>query len=216
MKRIQKSLVASLCSLTAFVLWTAIVCHVDVRQIGPQGSSVGLAGINQFVHSLTGVHFNLYHITDLLGLVPVGICFGFAALGLAQWIKRKHIGKVDFSILVLGSFYGITLAAYLLFERIVVNYRPVLIDGVLEASYPSSTTILTICVMSTAILQLHNRIKNRALKKIVSFAMTAFLIFMVIGRLLSGVHWFSDIVGGVLLSMGLVMLYHTLVSAATP
>ena len=30
------------------------------------------------------------------------------------------------------------------------------------------------------------------------------------GRLVSGVHWLSDIVGGMLVSAGLVMIYHAL------
>ena len=207
MKRINKRLIASVCFLTAFAVWTAMLCFVDVKQIGPQGSSVGFAGINRFVHKLTGVHWGLYHVTDWLGLVPVFACMGFGILGLAQWIKRKNIRKVDFNILVLGGFYAVTIAAYLLFENVVINYRPVLIDGILEVSYPSSTTMLTMCVMPTSVMQLHDRMKNRMLRKCISFAVIAFTAFMVIGRLISGVHWFSDIVGGALLSAGLVTAY---------
>ena len=209
MKRIRKSFIVSMCLLTAFVLWTVAICFVDVRAIGPQGSSVGFAGINGFVHNLTGVHWGLYTITDWLGLVPLFVCMGFGILGLVQWIKRKSIRKVDYDILILGGFYIITIAAYLLFESVVINYRPVLIGGILEASYPSSTTMLVMCVMPTAIMQLKSRIKNKAVCTIASVTIIAFIAFMVIGRLISGVHWFTDIVGGALLSAGLVMLYYS-------
>lgn len=207
MKKIRKSLVSSIFLLAAFVLWTLIIRFVDIRQIGPRGSSVGLAVINEFVHNLTGVHFGLYNITDWLGLVPIFVCMGFAVLGLAQWIKRKSICKVDLSLFVLGGFYIITILVYLLFESVVINYRPVLINGYLEASYPSSTTMLVLCVMPTAIIQLNSRIKNRILRKCVTYIIIAFIAFMVIGRMFSGVHWFTDVIGGVLLSAGLVSLY---------
>ena len=209
MKRIRKSFIVSMCLLTAFVLWTVAICFVDVRAIGPQGSSVGFAGINGFVHNLTGVHWGLYTITDWLGLVPLFVCMGFGILGLVQWIKRKSICKVDHDILILGGFYIITIAAYWLFESVVINYRPVLIGGILEASYPSSTTMLVMCVMPTAIMQLKSRIKNKAVCNIASVTIIAFIAFMVIGRLISGVHWFTDIVGGALLSAGLVMMYYS-------
>ena len=212
MKRIRKSFIVSMCLLTAFVLWTVAICFVDVRAIGPQGSSVGFAGINGFVHNLTGVHLSLYNITDWLGLVPIFVCMGFCILGLVQWIKRKSICKVDHDILILGGFYIITIAAYLLFESVVINYRPVLINGYLEASYPSSTTMLVMCVMPTAIMQFNSRIRNKVLRNIVAITIIAFIAFMVIGRLISGVHWFTDIIGGALLSAGLVMLYHAVSS----
>ena len=215
MKRIRKSFVASMCLLTAFVLWTVAICFLDVRAIGPQGSFVGFAGINGFVHNLTGVHWGLYNITDWLGLVPIFVCMGFSILGLIQWIKRKSICKVDYDILVLGGFYIVTIAVYLLFESVVINYRPVLIGGSLEASYPSSTTMLVMCVMPTAIMQLDNRIKNKLFRNIVAVAIITFIAFMVIGRLFCGVHWFTDIVGGALLSAGLVMMYHSLSNLKT-
>ncbi|MBQ7112871.1 MAG: phosphatase PAP2 family protein [Clostridia bacterium] len=193
--------------LAAFALWTVLVCFVDVRAIGPRGTEVGFAVLNGFVHELIGVHMTLYAVTDWMGLVPVGIAMGFAVLGLAQWIKRKYIRKVDRSILALGGFYAAVMAAYAFFEAVVINYRPVLIGGALEVSYPSSTTVLVLCVMPTAAMQLNGRIKNGTLRRCAVYLIAAFTGFMLIGRLISGVHWVTDIIGGVLLSAGLVLLY---------
>ena len=203
----RKKLYSGLLFIVAFILWTFLICLVDVRVIGPQNSSVGFAGINIFVHNLTGVHMLLYHITDWAGLVPVAFMFGFAVLGLIQWIKRKNMFKVDFSILILGIFYIIVTAAYLFFEMFVINYRPVLINGYLEASYPSSTTLLVLCVIPTTMMQLGSRIKHNGLRHFMNILLSGFIAFMVAGRLISGVHWVSDIIGGILLSVGLVKLY---------
>lgn len=207
MKKITNKYILALALLVAFILWTVALCFVDVQVIGPRKSVVGFASVNGFIHRLTGVHMTLYTITDWLGLVPVAIGFGFAILGLVQWIKRKHILKVDSSILVLGVFYILVLAVYILFETVVINRRPVLINGYLETSYPSSTTLLVLCVMPTAALQFRSRIKGTLLRNIITITIAAFVVFVIGGRLLSGVHWFSDIVGGILLAGGLVTLY---------
>ena len=210
-KENQRNFCIATCMLFAFFLWTATIQFIDVQTIGPQGSSVGFATLNGFVHNLTGVHMSLYAITDWLGLVPLAFVMGFALLGLVQWIKRKYLLKVDYSILVLGGFYIVVMAVYVLFEVFVVNYRPVLIGGILEASYPSSTTMLVMCVMPTAIMQFNARIKNNILKRFVASAITVFVVFMVIGRLVSGVHWFTDIIGGALLSTGLVLMHRAII-----
>jgi len=212
LKKTKKNFGIAAILLGAFVVWTAAVQLVDVQPIGPQGSTVGFATVNSWVHNLTGVHMSLYTVTDWLGLVPIAFTIGFALLGLIQWVKRKHLRQVDFSILVLGGFYLLVMAAYVLFEVFVINYRPVLINGCLEASYPSSTTMLVLCVMPTTLMQLNARIKSQTLKRWVGFGITAFILFMVIGRLLSGVHWFTDIIGGALFSAGFVMLYHSITS----
>lgn len=206
-KENKKDLYLSLTAFALFIFWTLLVCFADVRAIGPMGSRVGLATVNAFVHDLFGVHLVLYDISDWLGLVPILFAALFGALGLSQWIKRRTLGKVDRSILILGGFYAVTVAAYLFFEYFAVNFRPVLIDGRLEASYPSSTTLLTLCVMPTAVMQLGERIKNLLIKRCASFAITVFALFMTLARLVSGVHWFTDIIGGVLLSASLVFAY---------
>ncbi|MBQ8214494.1 MAG: phosphatase PAP2 family protein [Clostridia bacterium] len=193
--------------IAVFVLWTLLVSVVDVRAIGPNGSSVGFATLNGYVHDLTGVNMRLFSITDWLGLVPIGVAWGFAMLGLVQWIKRKSLFKVDRDILALGGFYVAVMAVYILFEFVVINYRPMLIDGYLEASYPSSTTMLVMCVMPAAKMQLRARIKNNGLKHCVMILIAVFTSFMVVGRFVSGVHWITDIIGGALVSAGLVITY---------
>ena len=206
-KKNKKKLVLGASLVVAFVLWTVFVRFVDVQAIGPEGSSVGFAALNGTVHELTGVNWLLYTVTDWLGLVPIAVALGFAGLGLVQLIGRKSLWNVDHSILALGVFYIAVMAAYVFFEIVVINYRPTLIDGYLEASYPSSTTMLVTCVMPTAAMQLNARIKNTVFRRFAVITIAAFTAFMVIGRLLSGVHWITDIIGGALLSAGLVMMY---------
>ena len=196
--------------LAVFVLWTVLIRFVDVEAIGPRQSSVGFATLNGYIHDLTGVNMSLYIITDWLGLVPIGVAFGFAVLGIVQCIKRKSLLKVDRSILTLGGFYIVVMAVYILFEIVVINYRPTLIDGYLEASYPSSTTMLVMCVMPTAMMQLRTRIKNDLFRRCVMLTITVFITFMVIGRLVSGVHWITDIIGSALLSTAIVLMYYSI------
>lgn len=202
-----KNLYISLSAIIAFTLWTIALYFVDVKPLGPHGSAVGFATMNAFIHDLTGTNITLYTITDWLGIVPIAVMLGFALLGLVQWIKRKYLRLVDYSIFVLGGFYIAVMAVYIIFEFLAVNYRPVLINGYLEASYPSSTTMLVMCVMPTVIMQFNSRIKSNIAKKCISLVISAFIIFMVVGRFISGVHWFSDIVGGVLISAGLAFMY---------
>lgn len=203
-KQTNKYFIASLWLLAAFALWTAGVCIVDLQSIGPEDSVVGFASLNGFVRDLIGVHMILYYLTDLLSIIPLMIVVIFGLVGFTQLVKRKSLFKVDCDILVLGCFYVLLIGAFLLFEAFPVNYRPVLIEGILEASYPSSTTMLVLCVIPTTILQIRARFKKCPLLQIL---LAAFTVFMVVARLISGVHWFTDIVGGILLSSALVLMY---------
>ena len=209
MKRKNRNeLILSAALAAAFIVWTALVRTVDVSAIGPRGSSVGFSTLNGNVHSLVGVNMTLYTITDWLGLVPIAVALGFAVLGLVQLIKRRSLLAVDRSIIVLGGFYLAVIAVYVLFEFVVINYRPVLIEGYLEASYPSSTTLLVTCVMPSAMMQIGSRVKNNVMRRIAYAVIITFVAFMVVGRIMSGVHWITDIIGGLILSSALVTAYH--------
>ncbi len=198
-------------SVILFVIWTMLVQVVDVQMIGVNETSVGLAGLNSWFHSLTGVNMSLYTITDWLGLVPIFVCILFGAIGFVQLINRKSLLKVDFDIVILGVYYVIVILCYLIFEMIPINYRPILINGVMEASYPSSTTLLVLCVMPTLIFQVKRRIENDRLKIILNTITLLFSIFMVVARLISGVHWLTDIIGSIFLSVGMFNIYKAVV-----
>ena len=154
----------------------------------------------------------LYTITDWLGLVPIFVAFGFAIFGLCQLVKRRSLFKVDFDILALGALYIAVIGVFVFFEFVPINYRPVLIEGFLEASYPSSTTLLVGTVMPSAAMQMYRRTKKRTVQICVLSVIFLFTAFMIIARLISGVHWFSDIIGGLLASASFVLPYYFLTS----
>lgn len=207
----KKELISGVVLIAVFCLWTLLIQTVDVQSAGVNGTDIGLATVNVKFHSLTGVSMKLYNITDWLGLVPLFVCVGFAFVGLIQLIKRKSLIKVDADIIFLGIYYVIVIAGYLVFEMIPINYRPILINSFMEASYPSSTTLLVLSVMPTLVFQVERRAGNNIVRKLVFVLTTVFSAFMVIGRLVSGVHWITDIIGSVLLSAGLFYIYKAVV-----
>ncbi len=197
--------------IIAFAIWTALIQMVDVQPLGQNATNIGFATFNCWFHRLTNVNMTIYTITDWMGLIPLVVCLIFAGIGLVQLIKRRSLFKVDPDIIILGVYYVIVILAYFIFEIIPINYRPILINGIMEASYPSSTTLLVLCVMPTLVEQIQRRMSCSTLKRIITILAIAFSAFMVIGRLISGVHWFTDIVGGVLLSAGLFTVYKAVV-----
>lgn len=83
------------------------------------------------------------------------------------------------------------------------------IQGVnyLEASYPSSTTLLAITLLISAIDQVKTYIKNTKIRIILVAICSVLAAFFVVGRAISGVHWLTDIIGGVILSATLISFY---------
>ena len=190
------------------VLFTILVKVVDVKQVGVNGSSIGFATLNQLVFKTTGVNMIWYHITDWLGLVPIFMAMVYGLIGLIQLIKRKSLFKVDKEIIILGLFYIVVISIYILFEKVIVNYRPILMNGFLEASYPSSHTLMTICLCGSSII-VNRKIFNNKITKLINMLSVTIIIITVIGRLISGVHWFTDIIGGILISIALLMTFYS-------
>ena len=197
--------------IACFIIWTILIQKVDVQPLGVNGTDIGFATLNCWFHELTGVHMRIYTVTDWMGLVPIFICMIFCGIGCVQLIKRRNPLKVDYDIIFLGVYYILVILGYLIFEMIPINYRPILIEGFMEASYPSSTTLLVLGVMPTVMEQVDRRVENLIVKNIIKVLATCFSVFMVLGRLISGVHWLTDIVGAIMLSTGLFCIYKSAV-----
>ena len=195
--------------LVLFIALIAVVRTVDVAAIGPEDTSIGLSTVNKAVNDASGVNMTLYKIAEYLGYLALLLCAAFALVGLIQIIRRRSLLKVDKTIYALGCLYAVTIGAYFVFEKIVVNYRPVIIPGDehVEASFPSSHTVLAIVVMGSAIMLARYYIKNAALRRALQAVCAVVLAATVICRLWSGVHWLTDIVGGVLLGAALLFAW---------
>ncbi len=194
--------------MALFLLLIVALKTVDVQPIGPHGSKVGLAAINgAFRKLMGGMHMIWYDVTEALGMAAIAVACGFGLFGLWQLIKRRSLRRVDRDIYALAGLYIAMGIAYVLFEKAVVNYRPVDMGAGLEPSFPSSHTVLTCCIMSSAIWQFKRRIKSEALRGIAVMLCTAVMAVTIAGRMVSGVHWITDIAGGVLLSASLMEFY---------
>ena len=197
-----------------FALLIVLLRCVDGEAIGAAGTSVGLSHLNRFVFELTGVNMVWYNITDWLGLAAIFAAFLFAATGLVQVIKRRSILKVDKEILALGGLYILVIGIYVLFENVIVNYRPIIMPGCSnpEASFPSSHTMLVCVIMGSTIIIIGKYIKKKSLCMVIRGICAAVIAITVVGRLISGVHWFTDILGGLLISTFLLALYSVLIT----
>ena len=209
MKKKRNFFISTILILLA-VVFTILVKVVDVKQVGVNETSIGVATLNQFIFKTTGVNMIWYHITDWLGLVPIFMAIAYSLIGFIQLIKRKSLFKVDKEIILLGLFYIIVISIYIFFEKVIINYRPILIDGFLEASYPSSHTLMTICLCGSSII-VNKKLYNNKITKLMNKLSLIIILITVVGRLVSGVHWFTDIIGGIFISIALLMtLYSTI------
>ena len=208
MKNKRNLLFAAVSGLSAALL-IILVRFVDVRPIGPEGTSIGLSHLNQFVFDRFGVNMLWYEITDWLGVAAVLTAFLFALTGMVQLIKRRSLLKVDRAILALGGLYIIVIGLYVLFEVLIVNYRPIIMPGGTgpEASFPSSHTMLVCVIMGSAMMLIDRYIAVKTLRSLLRIICAVIIGVTVIGRLVSGVHWFTDILGGILISASLLALF---------
>ncbi len=193
------------------LIYTVLVAKVDVKPIGPENSLVGFAKINRYFANLIGTNMLIYKITEYLGYLVVSFVLIYALIGLVELIKRKSIKKVDKELFILAGFYILVIGVYFLFEKVVINYRPVLMDGALDPSYPSSHTMLAFCICGSSILINNILFAKNKLAKAFSIVCYCLLFTITIGRFVSGVHWFSDILGGIIISLALLQILKTVI-----
>lgn len=211
----KRNIIISIVLIILSVLFTVLVKNVDVKPIGPNESIVGFADINKLFHNLIGSNMTIYKITEVLGYIPIVMALVYVFIGLKQLIKRKSLLKVDKEIYVLALFYVLVVGVYVFFEKFVINYRPILIDGLLEASYPSSHTLMSICLCGSSIIINKKLFKNK-FGDIENVFSVILILLIVIGRIVSGVHWFTDILGGIIISSTLLVIFYSIISNIKP
>lgn len=192
-----------------FLFLILLVKTVDTATVGPNGTVIGLSHINVAVHEFCGVNIFWYKLTQVMGIIAILVAAGFALLGVKDLITYKSIRKVDPEILKLGGLYAVVILLYAFFEKVIINYRPIIMPDSteVEASFPSTHTMLIIVIMGSALLALKHFVKDKTIRRICKVACVLIIVVTVLGRLICGVHWFTDILGGILISTTLLAIY---------
>ena len=208
-KTVKKKFIAAAVLAAVFVLFIILVKTVGVAVIGPNGTEVGFAGLNGAISGAFGYNGFFYKLTQILGYLSIVIALVFAEEGIEQLIKRKSLKAIDGEIIVTGVLYVLTAIVYLFFEIVKVNYRPVIMPGdtAPEASFPSSHTVLACVILVGAAVFCVRYLENKKLAKIFAIAFCVTAGVTVFGRILAGVHWFTDIIGGLIVSAALIVAY---------
>ncbi len=209
-KLFNVEIIASIVCFLMFILLILLLKTVDVSAIGPQGSLVGLSNLNKTVFDAIGSNEFWYNLTEIFGYLSILVAVGFGCLGLYQLIKRKSLKKVDKNLYALLGIYILVGITYILFEKVIINFRPILNEE-LEASFPSSHTLLVLCILGTGIIESDYLIKDKKINLTVKIIAFAIMLLTIVGRMLSGVHWFTDILGGIFISASFISLYSGIV-----
>ena len=200
-------------SFILFIILIILIKAVDVLPTGVGDTEIGLYHLNSAVKAFLGTNMVWYKLTQMTGLLSIATGGIFAVIGLVQLIKKKSILKVDREILFLGGLYITLGLVYVFFEKVIINYRPLIMAGesTPEASFPSSHTVLAAVVAGSVFMIIEKYIKNKTIRNIIKAACAILAVVTVIGRFLSGVHWVTDIFGGIILSVCLLSLFKAVI-----
>jgi undecaprenyl-diphosphatase len=208
MNKIKQSkstaLFASILLLISSVVFTIAVAFLDVETNPEGGHNIGLSTINLAFHKSFPYNELLHNISEYAGYIPVLFALFFAVMGAGQALKHKSFKKVDNVLYFMAAYYVLVGFVYLIFEKLCINVRPVMLDGEWEASYPSSHTLFAITLCASTILANDLFFAKAKWRKIMNIAAYILMFAVPVMRLFSGVHWLSDIVGGVIISTALV------------
>jgi len=210
MKESKKYLISSIILVLIAIIFTVLVKVIDKGAIGPNDTVVGFQAINDYIKNMFPFNNTLYKITKYAGFIPLIFGLYYAFIGFMQLVKKKSLKKVDSKIYLIAGFYIVVLILYVLFDKIAINYRPVIIDNELEPSYPSTHVLLAMCFCLSSVIISKYYMKKDTIRKIVNIATWILMLFIVVGRMMCGCHWFTDIIGGVLISLALLNIFNTI------
>lgn len=203
-------LIVSLIWLFCFLIFIVLLKTVDIGVVGPENSEIGFSTMNKFIFDTLGQSEFWYNFTKIMGYASILIAIIFMCFGLYQLIKYRSLKNVDGDLIAMAITFVMLAFIYVLFEIVKINYRPVLVDGVLEASFPSSHTMLNLTIFTIMAMFFSKKIDNIWVRRIGVVVISLLMILSVVGRLLSGVHWFTDILGAVMISVFLCLFYEFL------
>lgn len=152
---------------------------------------------------------NWARITDIILISSILSLSVFAILGLCQLFSRKSIKKVDRSLLAMFIPLILMAVAYFVFNHFLIwNVRP---NGSGEASFPSSHVMVVSTIFFCIALILPQYIHSKLACASLNLLMLLLIVFTAIGRVVSNMHWMSDVFGALAFSAIFAFVYFLII-----
>jgi undecaprenyl-diphosphatase len=208
-KDLQGKIISSATNFFVFLCMIFWVKFLDVAAIGPENTSIGFSTINWWLHNLTGVNMTWYKVSNITGYLAIAFALAVWIIAIIQLIKRKSFAKIDKEIAWASILYIVLALVYFFFKVVVINYRPIIMPGDLhvEGSFPSSHTLFAWTIYTSLIFLIKKYVTKKNLKVILEILVWLIIAVTLVGRILSGAHWGTDILGGILIGNALVIGY---------
>ena len=204
--------------LVIAIVFTILVAKVDVKTVevkpidgvtqnGVLTTDIGFSSLNQSVADKISFNNTFYKISKYAGYLALVFVAFYGFTGLIELMQKKSLKGVNKALYMLAAFYVCVAIVYVLFEVVVINNRPVDMGEGLEASFPSSHTMLALCVCGSSLIASKYIIKKDNFRKCLNLISWVVMLLVVCTRTLSGVHWITDIFGGILISVFMLNVF---------
>lgn len=191
--KIDSSLIFFIILVIIFILWSILVLRGNLRSLDDQVFSL-------IHHIHYGYLTSFFKVITYLGSAVV---LGGIVLFVLIFAHNKFIG------ISMGINLFLVSMLNLLLKNIFLIPRPDTITLIEEHgfSYPSGHAMVSLAFYGFAIYLINTKMKASIMKKIIMGLLVLFIILVGFSRIYLGVHHFSDIIGGYIISLAYLILY---------
>lgn len=150
-----------------------------------------------------------YKISDIILLASIAAIVVFAILGLCQWVNRKSLKKVDKPLIAMFLPLIAISITYFVFDKFLIwNTRP---NGSGEPSFPSTHVMVVATIFLCIAIILPRYIRSKFAYILLDAMMLILLTLVCVGRVVSNMHWISDVIGGLIFAGIFATIYYLII-----